>query len=190
MVRAIVFDCFGVLVTESWLAFKDEHFGQGTPEAEQAAYLMQQADAGQLGHDAFIREIAGMAGISSDEVRRYLDKNTPNKPLFEYVRSELKPKYRIGMLSNAGGNWLPELFSRDQLALFDAVNLSYEVGITKPDERAYQMIADELGVEPAECVFVDDQERHCSGASETGMQAIYYQDFPRFRSDLEKIIAK
>jgi putative hydrolase of the HAD superfamily len=123
-------------------------------------------------------------------VRKELDKNLPNEALFEYIETVLKPKYKVGMLSNAGADWLSELFTEDQLALFDATALSYETGITKPDTAAYQAIADTLDVGPAECVFVDDQERHCTGAREAGMQAILFKGFEQFKADLERLLAQ
>jgi HAD superfamily hydrolase (TIGR01509 family) len=190
MIKAVIFDCFGVLVSESWIAFKRRHFADDDVKAREATELMQQADAGLLDQADFIHRVAMLSGLSEQQVRAELDGNLPNEALFAYIRDELKPKYKIGMLSNAGANWLRELFSDDQLGLFDATALSFETGVTKPSTEAYETIAGKLGVEPAEAVFVDDQERHCGGARDAGMPAILFTGFERFRSDLEKLLAK
>lgn len=188
MIRAIIFDCFGVLVSESWLAFKKRHFDGDSTRTDEATSLMQQADAGLLSQLDFISQIAELSGLSPEQVRDELDGNQPNEALFDYIRTELKPKYKIGMLSNAGADWLSELFTHEQLALFDAVALSFEMGFTKPEVDSYLSIAQKLGVEPQECVFLDDQERHCTGAREAGMVSILFTGFEEARSDLEEIL--
>lgn len=188
MIQAIIFDCFGVLVSESWLAFKQHHFDGDSARANEATSLMQQADAGLLSQQDFISQVAELSGLSPDQVRDELDGNQPNEALFDYIRTELKPNYKVGMLSNAGADWLSELFTREQLALFDAVALSFEMGFTKPEAGSYLEIAQKLEVEPQECVFLDDQERHCTGAREAGMASILFTGFEQARADLKKIL--
>lgn len=187
MIKAIVFDCFGVLVTESWLAFKEEHFGHDATLSQEAADLMQRADAGLISHEEFVDQVARMADMSPTEVNNILDRNVPNVPLFDFIEKELKPRYKIGMLSNAAADWLEELFAKQQLSLFDAIALSYESGIAKPDERAYLQIAERLALEPQECIFVDDQERHCTGAQEAGMQATLYTSVEDLKRQLRPL---
>jgi HAD superfamily hydrolase (TIGR01509 family) len=190
MIRAVIFDCFGVLVSESWLAFKQHHFDGYSVRADEATSLMQQADAGLLSQIDFVDQVAELSGLSPEQVRDELDGNQPNEPLFEYIKTELKPKYKIGMLSNAGADWLSELFTEEQLALFDAVALSFEMGFTKPEVDSYLKIAQKLEVEPQECVFLDDQERHCTGAREAGMASILFKGYEQARADLEKILTE
>lgn len=187
MVKAIIFDCFGVLTTEGWLPFKAKHFSRDQELNCQATDLLKQANCGFISHEDFVEAVAGLADVSVDEVNRAIDVNAPNEPLFAYIK-QLKRKYKIGVLSNAANNWLAELFTSEQVALFDAVSLSYESGLIKPHPLAYEKIAAKLGVDVSECVFVDDQERHCAGAREAGMNAVVYNDFEQMKSDLERIL--
>ncbi|HSX08029.1 MAG TPA: HAD family phosphatase [Candidatus Saccharimonadales bacterium] len=191
MIRAVVFDCFGVLVTEGWYAFRDTYFPVGAEDGRRAEALdlHRAANYGAIDYATFEREIAKLANIDVEEIRANLDNNQPNAPLFAYITERLKPRYKIGMLSNAADDWLEELFTSDQRALFDAVVLSYEIRAAKPDARAYQVIAERLGIAPEECVFVDDSERFCAGAREQGMQAVWYQDFASCKAELERILA-
>lgn len=46
------------------------------------------------------------------------------------------------------------------------------LGVRKPDPRAFQAMADLLGVAPARCLVVDDLAEHCAGAREAGMDAV------------------
>lgn len=188
MIKAIIFDCFGVLVTEGWLSFKEKHFGTAPKLFARASELNRQADAGLISRSDFIDEIAKMAGLEANKVVEALTHNAPNEPLFAYIR-ELKPLYKIGVLSNASANRLDMLFTPEQIALFDAAVLSVESGFVKPHPEAYKKIAAELGIATGEAVFIDDQERHCTGAREAGMPAIVYRDFSQAKAELKAVLA-
>jgi len=188
MVRAIIFDCFGVLTYDGWLPFKKNHFGEDPEKNREATELGRQVNAGLLGYGEFIRQVAGMAEVSVEATSRAIHDNVPDEELFTYIRKKLKPRFKIGLLSNAGRNMLEEIFTPDQINVFDALGLSYEMGALKPDAEAYETIARRLGVNRDECVFVDDQERHCTGARKAGMQAILYKDFDQMKAELEKLL--
>lgn len=188
MIRAIIFDCFGVLTTDGWLPFKRRHLGHDPDQLQQATDLNKQTDSGLLDYRTYLERIAAMARVTVHAVQSALEENVANDQLLQYIASELKPHYKIGMLSNAANDWREQLFGKERAPLFDAVALSYETGHTKPSEQAYLTIADRLGLSPEECVFVDDQERYCTGARDVGMQAVYYQHFDQFKTDIESIL--
>jgi putative hydrolase of the HAD superfamily len=51
----------------------------------------------------------------------------------------------------------------------DAVVLSFEAGVAKPDAGIYRNALDALGAGAEEAVFVDDQARYCDGAAALGI---------------------
>ncbi|MEV4728403.1 HAD-IA family hydrolase [Saccharopolyspora sp. NPDC049426] len=57
---------------------------------------------------------------------------------------------------------------------FDAVVLSGVVGFAKPDAEIYRLAARRLGLEPGECVFVDDLRRNVDGAVTAGMVGVHH----------------
>lgn len=187
-VKAVIFDCFGVLTRDGWLPFRDKHFSHNKELYEQATVSNQKVNAGLHSYEDFIRELSMMSGESVEDTRRSIENNPPNEALFAYIRDELKPHYKLGFLSNAGANWLDDIFQPWQAALFDEVLLSYEIGATKPAAIMYETIAQRLGVEPEECVFIDDQARFCTGAREVGMKAITYESTGQVTSDLERLL--
>ena len=188
MIKAIIFDCFGVLTTEGWLPFKAKYFSHDEELSRQATDLNKQANAGLISFDELVKAVAKLANIPVAEAAKAIDVNVANEPLLEYI-ADLKSNYKVGMLSNAAANWLDKLFTPNQVRLFDAISLSYEAGFLKPHPVAYKAIAEKLNVKLNECVFVDDQERHCVGAREAGMQAICYKDLEQMKAELEKILA-
>jgi len=187
MIRAIIFDCFGVLATEAWLPFKAEHFGSDPALFEQASDISKQANSGLISSKDFTKSIASLAGVEPSDVHRAIVRNVPNEPLFDYIR-ELKREYKRGFLSNIAGDRLRQIFTAEQLALLDVVALSFETGFVKPQAEAYRDIAQKLGMNIGECVLIDDQQRHVAGARQAGMQAVLYKDFEQTRAELEKLL--
>jgi putative hydrolase of the HAD superfamily len=188
-IKAIIFDCFGVLATDGWLPFKQKHFAHSAALLAQATKLNKQHDQARISHEDFTKQIATMAGVSEATVDKQLHENVPNVELFDYIRETLKPRYKIGLLSNASGNYIDEIFTASQKAVFDAIALSFELGFIKPERRAYAIIAELLAVTPAACILIDDQERHCGGARAAGMQAIVYHDFQQMKQSVERLLA-
>lgn len=188
MVRAVVFDCFGVLTTDGWVPFRRKYFDADPELAREAIDTGRQANAGLISYDDFLERVAGLAGVSASEARHTIDSNHPNTELFDYIRGELKSTYKIGLLSNAGADRLEVLFGRENLQLIDSTSLSYETGFVKPDERAYRDIAGRLGVDPTECIFVDDQPHYCRAAEAAGMRAVVYQSAEQCIRDINALL--
>jgi putative hydrolase of the HAD superfamily len=81
--------------------------------------------------------------------------------------------YTLGLLSNIVGDLVPifEARHREWLAHFSALTYSCEIGVAKPDRRAYEIVAERLGVAPRDCLFIDDREVNVLAAREVGMRA-------------------
>ncbi len=176
MIKAVIFDCFGVLTHDGWLPFRRKHFGDNPEKFNEATDLNKRSNAGFIEYGDFLQQIGVLAGMSAAEVRYEIEDNPTDAALFRYIRSELKPNYKIGMLSNASDYHLDDIFTSEQVGLFDEVVLSYQVGTVKPDVAMYQAIANRLGVLPEECIFVDDQPWYVEAADQFGMHGVQFVD--------------
>ena len=58
------------------------------------------------------------------------------------------------------------------MALFDHVIESSLVGLRKPDPRIYHMSCEALGVEPKDCIYLDDLGINLKPARAIGMTTI------------------
>jgi HAD superfamily hydrolase (TIGR01509 family) len=72
--------------------------------------------------------------------------------------------------------------------LFDAVVISGEVGLHKPEPEIFHMGAARIGAAPAECVFVDDLRENCAGAEAVGMTAILHRGADGTLPELERLL--
>lgn len=190
MVKAVIFDCFGVLVEGSLLPFCDKYFSGDDEMTHKVLDLEARASKGELSYEDFLQTCAEWANGDIDEMRTFLDNNPPNEPLLEFIAKELKPNYKIGFLSNAAADWTEELFTQDQLALFDDVILSFQHFMSKPDVKIFELAAERLGLETTDCLFVDDVEKYCEGAKHAGMKVVNYVNFDQTVSDIRLALEK
>lgn len=113
-----------------------------------------------------------------------------NESVVTFVR-DMRQHQKTALLSNVSREFIAATFPVDELAqLFDAVVISSEAGIAKPNPLIYEKVAIKLGVLPEECVMVDDSEVNVTGARRAGMQGIYYQTLEQCREDLAKLLGE
>ncbi len=189
MIKAILFDCFGVLTTDGWLEFCDAHLKDPLERAV-ARDLLHQHDKGFISLTEFARQASELTHASQEELEKVISTHdNKNELLLTYI-SELKTRgFKIGMLSNVGEDWLNHFLTASERALFDDILLSYKVNLTKPDPLIYQMAVDRLELIPQECLFVDDRQGNVDGAKNIDMYGLVYSGFDSFKHDLEALLA-
>jgi epoxide hydrolase-like predicted phosphatase len=185
-IRAIIFDCFGVLTEDLWREFTAS---LPADEARQARELNHAYDAAMISKQEFLQQVYAVTGRHPDQVEALLDTEThKNIELLSYIDT-LKPTYKIGMLSNIATPWIRDKFlTAAEQKLFDDMVFSFEVGMTKPDKKIFELACNRLQVLPAETIFVDDVDRNCEAAQELGMKSIIYTDFASMLRQLHTLL--
>ena len=56
---------------------------------------------------------------------------------------------------------------------FDIITDATYTKILKPKPEAYQICLDQLGLQPEDCVFIDDQMRNVKGANAVGIRGLH-----------------
>ncbi|MCW1907992.1 MAG: HAD-IA family hydrolase [Candidatus Saccharibacteria bacterium] len=188
MIKAIIFDCFGVLAQDGWLHYSETRFK--TPvERLAASDLLKQHDAGFLTAEEFATQAAEMSGLPKEELQKIITTHqSKNDKLLGHIASLKKAGYKLSIVSNVGEDWLDNFLTKEERGLFDDILLSYKVKLLKPDPLIYMMAADRLGILTRECVFIDDRQVCVDGAKAVDMQAIRYQSFDQFIADLSTIL--
>lgn len=103
----------------------------------------------------------------------------------EVVRRAREAGVRTAVLSNSWGNTYPR---EAWASLFDAVVISGEVGMRKPETRIFHLVASRLGVEPSACVFVDDVAANVRAAARVGMVGVHHRDHDTTVEELEVLL--
>ena len=190
MVRAIIFDLYGVLGLNGWQDFKQLHFHGRWDLWEPLRVLGQKVDAGEASDAEFAAAIAAATGETTATVRYQFEHTQANVELLEFIKNNLSETFKIGLLSNASSDVLPGIFTPEQQGLFDATVMSVFVGLAKPDPTMFTLMCQKLGVDPTECLMVDDQQRHLDIAAAMGMQTVLYGSLEQTKHDVLEALAE
>jgi putative hydrolase of the HAD superfamily len=133
-------------------------------------------ETGKIEPAEFERRFGALLGVAETDglIERMFAAVKPEERLIEAVRAARHAGVRTGLISNSWGTSIydPDAFE----GLFDAVVISGEIGLHKPQPEIYRMAAERLGVEPESCVFVDDLRENVHGAERVGMTAHLHRD--------------
>ncbi len=186
-IKAIIFDCFGVLVTDGKGSLKIDF-----PEHAQELHdLFMRSDYGYITSDELEAHVTDLLGISLEDRRaRYERENVLNESVINWIRDlRAANEYKVGLLSNVRRGGLDDFLPRSlRDELFEQVILSGEVGITKPAQEIFEMMADRLGVQPHECIMIDDLMKNIDGSQLAGMQAVLYTHTQDAQAGVARII--
>lgn len=189
--EALIVDFGGVLTTplqDSMIRFSQE-LGielQDLVRVTLAAYsgrddpLVVAFETGRISEEEFAQEFAArLSDLTADEVSpiglvdRIFGSLEAEDDMFEVVAGARKAGYKTGLLSNS---WGLRAYPRERFTdLFDAVVISGEVGMRKPDTEIFSFTTEKLGVGPQACVFVDDHPGHLKAAVEVGMTTVLHR---------------
>jgi len=185
VVRAVIFDCYGVLVGEQYMMVRKQY-------PEMRAGFDEIFEAGDLGQETFeertgrIEELLDGRGLDGKEVLETEgNMGMLNRELLGSIK-KLRGRYKTGVLSNTCDGFYRSFEGMDLGEYFDDVVLSCEVGLLKPDPRIFELAAERLGVLPEECAFVDDSEGNVRAAEDCGMKGILYEWGMDVQAFLEK----
>jgi putative hydrolase of the HAD superfamily len=110
----------------------------------------------------------------------------PQPAMYGVVRRARTAGVRTALLSNSWGNTYDRSGWEE---MFDAVVISGEVGMRKPEARIFRHTAQRLGVRTTECVLVDDLPWNVDGARAVGMDAVLHRgDVAATAAELETLL--
>ena len=117
-------------------------------------------------------------------VRRMFHQFDQAHDMAALVRRAREHGLRTALLSNSWGTEFP---GDGWHGMFDAVVISGEVGMRKPEHRIYHYTAEAIDLPPAACVFVDDLRPNIDAAVELGFVGIHHQSYDETATELEAL---
>jgi 2-haloalkanoic acid dehalogenase type II len=114
-----------------------------------------------------------------DEVATaYIERQNAHTVLYadvERTLARLDHRYRLALVSNGLGRDQRAKIERAGLApRFEAIVISEEVGLLKPDPAIFERALEALGVDAAAALYVGDNRAHdVAGAAAAGMRAVW-----------------
>ena len=138
-------------------------------------------ERGECTNEEFERQLAGqLTHADGRPVRadgllaRMFAASALQTAMLDLVRALRRAGLRTALLSNSWGSddYPRHLFPE----LFDVVVISAEVGMRKPEERIFRHAAALLGLEPRECVFIDDVQANVVAAEAIGLVGLHHRE--------------
>jgi epoxide hydrolase-like predicted phosphatase len=184
VIKAIIFDFFGVIYSdEYWRFVKEDVNMQG-----QFHQLSEDVNLGRLDWQTFMQKVADKTGRPLAEVEKMYNSEHIH-PLVVAFIDKLHKKYRTALLTNAHADFIRPLLERIAAKnVFDEIVISSEVGFIKPDPQIYQYTLQKLKAQPFETVFIDDTPVRVEGAKALGINAVLYKSFDQLKKDLSALI--
>ncbi len=190
MIKAILFDCFGVLIGTGYWKVYEKMGGDLTKDKKFLDNLLNKANLGVLSSDALHTATSNRLGISKEEwIIALRNDEKPNEEVFALIKQNLKNRYKLGLLSNVGLGSMERKMPPDLLSLFDAVIISAEVKLLKPDPEIFRYAALKLQVPPEKILFIDDNEEYLKGAEKIGMKGIKFENIKQLSTELLGILS-
>jgi putative hydrolase of the HAD superfamily len=196
-VRALLVDYGGVLTTSVFASFRSFCSVEGIePDAiphllmedEEAIRELHAFELGELPDAEFEERFAARLGVAPDGLLlRLFAGLEPDRAMIAAVRAAGQAGFRTALVSNS---WGLAMYDRALLAgLVDVELISAEVRLRKPDHEIFRLAVDRLGVDPADCVMVDDLRPNVLAAEALGMRGILHRDAYETVDRLEAVLA-
>ncbi len=181
--EALLVDYGGVMTTDVFASFRAFCAAEGlAPDTVRDLFLadghelLVGLETGALDEPRFEREFAALLGVVPDRlIERLFAQTAPDEAMFAAVVAARRAGVRTGLLSNSWGT--EGTYERERFAdLFDAVVISGEVGVRKPDPPIYALAVERLELAAERIVFVDDLGGNLKPARALGMTTLVHRD--------------
>jgi putative hydrolase of the HAD superfamily len=194
--NALLTDFGGVLTTDIWTSF--DAYGRRVGlepgavkrlfrERPEAMAELRRLETGDADPAEFERRFGELLGLreTAGLIEGLFAGLEPLPEMLDAVRTARAAGVLTGLISNS---WVMGHYDAELRALFDAVVISGEVGLHKPQPEIYTLAAERLGVMPERCVFVDDLRENCAGAESVGMATVLHRDPAETIASLEELL--
>ena len=206
MIRAVVFDFGGVLITPitNQIGTVAERHGRSVPEVlevllgprDSGEHPWHRAERGELA----VAEIQGLldpwadaAGLTlaGDELDVLLAAGayTHVRAVHDRVATLHRDGIKTALLTNTFAEFRPTMERDVDFGLFDVVIESFAVGARKPEPAIYAATQAALGVAPSEIVYLDDFDQNLVPAAALGWATIHVLDPIVALAELDALLA-
>jgi putative hydrolase of the HAD superfamily len=172
--KAIIFDMYGVILKDpegGLLPYINRFF----PDLHYDDVYMHwnKANVGELFSSGFFSNI-GFKGDLKKIEKEYLDTLEIDGAFYSSAET-LKKHYRLALLSNDLSEWSSYLRDKFNInSYFDAVVISSDVKLKKPDIQIFDLLLDSLSLPAHDCVYIDDRRTNLTTAKSLGMEPILF----------------
>jgi len=183
MIKAIIFDFFGVIRTDAYEAWLASH---GLKKEGDYLEISRLQDVGDISNEEFYERLSKLFG--SRVTRKDFDATAKIHHDTLQLITALKKHYAIAVLSNSPLGLLRGIIKDNNLEkYFDEIIISSEVNLVKPSPEIFTYTLRKLGVKPQETIFIDDNSKHVEAAQKADIQGFQFVSAARLGEDLRRL---
>ncbi len=208
MKKAVLWDFGGVILSSPFEAFNRYEADHGLPPD-----FVRSVNATNP-HDNAWAKLERSEITAAEFDRQFADEavalghRVPGRDVLALLSGEIRPEmvalldrvkaagYKVACLTNnvvstdAATSHTPTRAAAlaEVMARFDDIVESSKVGVRKPEKRFYEIACERLGVEPHECIFLDDLGVNLKPAAQMGMTTIKVISAQQAIDDLSAIL--
>ena len=197
MIKTIIFDIGNVLADFTWREFFDgfklepDLFNR-LCEATVLSDDWKEVDRGVFSTEEIIKRFVDNDPALEETIFRVFENVRGMVSRNEYAIpwiQELKQKgYQVLVLSNFSEKVFKDCSDAlDFLQYVDGGILSYREKVIKPEPAIYERLIEKYGLDPQQCVFLDDLEKNLDAAEAFGIHTICFQSKKQADSELYKL---
>jgi HAD superfamily hydrolase (TIGR01509 family) len=181
-IRNIIFDIGNVLVEVNYQKFLDGLVSEGVPRELLDEEFLNTTfkngfESGEISADDFVSQSVSRLNnrIPREKFVRHFNSMFSEIPGMRDFVSELRTsgRYKLLVLSNTNPLHMQKF---DFLNLFDCIALSYELKLLKPDIRIYKKVLELYNLNPAETLYIDDNDENCASAGKAGLITVVFHN--------------
>lgn len=198
MIKAVIFDIGNVLVDFSWREMYEEKglvgeiFDRVAKATVQSLYWCE-LDRGLMSFHDVVEKFVSLDEKMGDEIRKVLYDThgivRGRGYAVPWVCNLKKRGLQVYVLSNFSEKILKDC--RDAMEFLEYTDggiLSYKEHLIKPDPEIYKLLLKRYGLNPSECVFIDDLKENVEAAKAQGIHGIIFESFEKTNKELENLI--
>jgi putative hydrolase of the HAD superfamily len=197
--RGLILDFGGVVTTDPYAELSAFSVREGLapdaiarvlrddPEGREAFAAIE---AGKIPQREYEKIIGRLLGVDDHGLlTRALGGLHPRPEVLDLIRRARAVGIRVGLLSNSCGEGEYDPYEDYDLDdIFDAVVISGDTGLRKPDPAIYLIATEQLGVAPRECVYADDTAANLPPAEELGMATVHFTDATKGIAEISRLL--
>ncbi|MEA2390452.1 MAG: putative hydrolase of the superfamily [Solirubrobacteraceae bacterium] len=194
--QGLLVDFGGVLTTDVFASFQAFCEEEGLlPDTVRERFmkdpmareLLADLETDKLTEEEFEPKFAAVLEVEPDGlIDRLFAGMRPDQAMLDAVAAAKRAGVRTGLISNSWGHGRYDRSAFPEL--FDGWVISGEEGMRKPEPAMYRLGAERIGLEPAQCVFVDDLPFNLKPARELGMATVLHRDAKQTIPELEDLL--
>jgi epoxide hydrolase-like predicted phosphatase len=183
-VPVIIFDFFGVICSEIAPDVLPRYMTEEDAVRFKAT-IVQDADLGFITQSRMFEQMAEIAHVPAQRLEEdFYTAAHIDTSMVALIR-DLRRHHKVGLLTNAVTPFFRDIDREHGIAaLFDAVAVSSEEHLVKPDPAFYRLILARLDAQAEDSIFIDDNPSNIEAAAAVGIKGILFTSAEQARAEL------